>query len=528
MALRTQGFALSALPQAPSIPSNIGVVDPQKIYDATVRALQVGDAISMAANNRRLALAQNELATQTADAGVKRLPFATQADIAQNQNLAGLNTPDVTALRRNQLFAQGFGDISGNINRGNVNTFLGQQPIEQQAATALTGKPPTTESGTVQRDANGNIVSTSQAGVNFGDKTVPTNTSTSTIPGGVQLTPLPSAGGISPGTVIQTIGQGGKINTEVAQTPRSLFTATISSPIRAIGPEVDPQTGQLINDQYEVMKQTPVGIEPTGTILKVPHGSPAPGQMIGASVPQGQPGAQGQPGQAGQPAQPVTNAASSPFTGRINAEIASKNRMEALNDVAASAESTNAMQANIQNAKAAVEQYNKDAILPNAVRGKLGFLPSVQAVNAAKSQFVSDIMGKLRGAGRVTQQEVQYASAAYPDPSQAESVQNHNIEYLTQLSDTIAKRRAYEYNAIKDGLLPSDAKIAAIDKFRIAPPPAAGASATPVSTAAPAATATNATIPEFGSEQEAEAAAKAGTLTTGQKVKIGGVTGTWQ
>ncbi len=159
--------------------------------------------------------------------------------------------------------------------------------------------------------------------------------------------------------------------------------------------------------------------------------------------------------------------------------------------------STAAMASNVDKADKAIQEYNKDSILPNAIKGNLGFLPSVQAVNAAKSQFVSDIMGKLRGAGRVTQQEVQYASDAYPGPTQAESVQKQNIQYLRDLTDTVQKRQAYEYNAINDGLTPPAAKMAALQKFPIPPPanftpssgstpPAAGATSPTVTPATPA------------------------------------------
>jgi hypothetical protein len=84
MALNTSGFGLSALPRAPEIPSNIGKIDVQGIYDAVQRALQVSDAVKMGAPRQSLELAQNALGQDQARAQQQVLPSATQFALAQN------------------------------------------------------------------------------------------------------------------------------------------------------------------------------------------------------------------------------------------------------------------------------------------------------------------------------------------------------------------------------------------------------------------------------------------------------------
>ncbi len=480
-ALNTNGFALSALPRAPDIPSNIGKIDVKAIYDAVQHGLSVADAVRLGAPRESLERAQDQLGTQTAIAGQQRLPFATQADIAQNQASASQNAPDLIGARHALASTQIGADTTGQQNRQTVLSTVGSMSPIAQTALAETGKLPTSETSGVGRDANGNIVVKRDSSVAIGDTSVPTNTSTSTGPGGPQITPLPTgANGVSPGWVVTTVGPDGQLQSHVAPAPQAMFKATLSSPVRFAGSPVDPATGQIPNDEYEVIRRTALGDEPTSIILKVPHGSPPPGELIsprGTAAPAGGTAAPagGTAAPAGGAAAPAGGAAApAPFVGRIGFELAAKNKQEALNDLASSAESTNALKANIDHAAQAIQQYNQDSVLPNYVRSKLPFLPSVQAVNAAKSQFVSDIMGKLRGAGRVTQQEVQYASSAYPSAEQAQPVQESNIAYLRELSDVVSNRRVYEYNAIKEGLLPSDAKMAAIQKYPILPPPVAG------------------------------------------------------
>lgn len=81
----TRGFALSALPRAPSIPSNVGKVDVAAMYDAVQRGLQTGNDLRMAAPRQRTELATLGLQAAKADAGVRTLPSETALALARNE-----------------------------------------------------------------------------------------------------------------------------------------------------------------------------------------------------------------------------------------------------------------------------------------------------------------------------------------------------------------------------------------------------------------------------------------------------------
>lgn len=83
MALKTQGFALSALPRAPQIPGNIGQVDVKEIYDGVRRGLDSLEAVRRAPQGMALADAQMNAATQQAPLATRGVLAETEAKEAQ-------------------------------------------------------------------------------------------------------------------------------------------------------------------------------------------------------------------------------------------------------------------------------------------------------------------------------------------------------------------------------------------------------------------------------------------------------------
>lgn len=453
--LQTQGFQ-AQLPPIPVIPDSLGKVDVKSIYDRVVQGLQTGDAIRTETARQKAEDEQLKLAQQTALAGQAVLPSETAAKIGQSNVLAAQNSPGVATR-------------SGALASDRLDTLLAdtafQNTLSPQQRVILASKGvPTTSTFSQGRGPNGELTQTAIETAQLpGAAPQPISTSTSTGAAPFALAPA-GPGGISLGTLVSN-GKGGQ---EVVHAPPAMLQNVVGTEPIFLGTK--PNASGVLEDEYIIREFNAMGGTRDGAKFTQASGLPPPmatgirafaatGGSLN-SAPASSPGRD----------QILKNAQTQAMSGKMQAELNAKNKLEALNDIAASAESTSALQSNIEKADKAIQDYNKDAILPNVVRGNLGFLPSVQAVNAAKSQFVSDIMGKLRGAGRVTQQEVQYASDAYPGPTQAKEVQQQNIQYLRDLSETVAQRRAYEYNAIINGMTPADAKMAAIHQFKIPPP----------------------------------------------------------
>jgi hypothetical protein len=476
--LQTGGFSLSALPQAPNFPSNLGKFDPLQVNANTEASLKLASDLFNFQAEQKAKQAQLAQAAAQAQGATAVVPSATGAAIAGNLQSSALAAPDVVKAKKSGILAGLDADLAATqLQRDKIRAATNVRSglsDAQQVAMDTNSLPKSSVTDT--KVVDGKIVSTQNAGVNVGGEVVPTATATETSPAAPVFTPVPvGANGVSPGTAITSFG-GGAPKTSFAPAPLAILNKqTVSSEWEPDGYTIDPQTHQITSDNYRrKLLQRDGSFKLDDKVTAVPHGV-SPDALL---APTQAPSAQNQVGPLAAPsATPSTQAAvdaavaKNASTGRDLIQLAAKNKQEALNDLAASAEANNAMAANVDKADKAIQDYNKNSILPNAVRGHMGFLPSVQAVEAAKSQFVSDIMGKLRGAGRVTQQEVQYASAAYPSAEQAQSVQQANIQYLRDLTNTVAQRRAYEYNAIKDGVTPADAKMAAIQKIPIPPPP---------------------------------------------------------
>ena len=125
--LKTQGFQLSALPRAPNIPGNVGMVDIKAIDDGVRRGLANFEAIRQAPKSMMLADAQAD--AQTAQAPLKTRGLLAQTEASEQQlpirtglladqaTVSAAQTPVVAASAENvknaqAMSAQQFADFS--------------------------------------------------------------------------------------------------------------------------------------------------------------------------------------------------------------------------------------------------------------------------------------------------------------------------------------------------------------------------------------------------------------------------------
>lgn len=110
MALKTQGFALSALPRAPRIPGNVGVVDVKAIYDGVKQGLDAFETARRAPRSMLLADAQMQAQTEQAPLATRGVLAQTEAAEAQGPLntaiLAERASPERIELERQALLAR--------------------------------------------------------------------------------------------------------------------------------------------------------------------------------------------------------------------------------------------------------------------------------------------------------------------------------------------------------------------------------------------------------------------------------------
>lgn len=117
-ALQTQGFALSAFPRSPNIPSNVGVIDAKAVYDGVKQGLATSELLRQAPQSMALADAQN--AAETAQAPLRTRQVLAQTQGAEQQTplrttlLAEEASPEVLGARRALLTTQAAG-AQGNL-----------------------------------------------------------------------------------------------------------------------------------------------------------------------------------------------------------------------------------------------------------------------------------------------------------------------------------------------------------------------------------------------------------------------------
>lgn len=127
MALQTKGFALSALPTAPKIPGNVGLVDVKEIYDGVKRGLESFEAARRAPAG--MALADAQMAAETAQA-----PLGARMALAQTEGVEA-QTPLKTAL----LASEASPEMQEAKRQALLNRSTKQPSGDVQLATSLAG-----------------------------------------------------------------------------------------------------------------------------------------------------------------------------------------------------------------------------------------------------------------------------------------------------------------------------------------------------------------------------------------------------
>lgn len=145
MALKTQGFTLSALPRAPQVPGNIGKIDVKEVYDGVRRGLESFELARTAAP--RMALADAEIAAKTAEAplGTRGLLAETEAKEAQlplrTSLLASEASPEMQEAKRQALLNRSIKSPSGDVqlatNLANAKLRLAEDPNDAAAAQLI-------------------------------------------------------------------------------------------------------------------------------------------------------------------------------------------------------------------------------------------------------------------------------------------------------------------------------------------------------------------------------------------------------
>lgn len=145
MALKTQGFTLSALPRAPQVPGNIGKIDVKEIYDGVRRGLESFELARTAAP--RMALADAEIAAKTEQAPLATRGLLAQTEAAEQQLpirtslLAAEASPEMQEAKRQALLNRGTKAPSGDIQLAsalaNAKIRLAEDPNDAAAAQLI-------------------------------------------------------------------------------------------------------------------------------------------------------------------------------------------------------------------------------------------------------------------------------------------------------------------------------------------------------------------------------------------------------
>lgn len=497
----TRGFALSALPQAPAIPSNVGKVDVAAIYDAVQRGLQTGNDLRMAAPRQRAELAGLGAQTAKADAEVKTLPSTTQATINTADRASALAAPDMVQSERNLALAQRGTDTLAAQNAGADQKFLGGLPAANRLVFAKEGPSTVATEGTV-RDAKGNLVTTQSKTAKIGGAEVPVSSSTSTTPTTPIITPIGGAGGLPIGNLVQTVGADGKPVTQVVQAPLSaLNNINTGTTWQKVGSRRDPETGNQ-KDVYQAFTTSAIpGAQPT------PHGAPV--EVTAGSGP---------PGTAG------ASSSEQPFL--------SKDALKAIDDTQGEISTLSSRKIELENIANASEALINSNLGAGRVSGPIaaffGLAPAQEFVGSVQNALQTALQ-PLRGTGRVSNTEFNQALSALPKITDQPETIRAKLKYLNLATDWAMTRQQHYLENLGSGLNRYQAFQRAQKETPIPEVPdfySGGGAAAPATQPAPAAT-TASQNPVFASEAEAAAAHAAGKIKPGDKITVAGQSGVW-
>lgn len=412
MALQTGGFALSQFARTPQIPTNVGKLDVNGIYDSVVKGLQTSDALRTTLARQRAEDANFETARQQSLAQQQVLPSQTEATIATNTRTGALASPEIVQREAGKTLAGLDADLVAEQNRRNDLKFQSALSPEQRFVLAQKG-PQTATTDTVVRNPDNSVTSKESTNFNVGGTAVPGSTKESTSPGPL-LIPLQGPNGTTFGTVISSVGPDGKPSISHISTPGSLLNQNAGTTYQLIGTKIDEQGNKKF--MVQAMTQTLAGGAPK------PVGSPRELATI-RGLPGIDPEVSNEQGQA----------------------FISKDASKAIEDAQGALQGLQTRKLELQNITNAADAFTKDTTgrFAGPIRASLGDAKAQEFVGSVQNAL-STALQPLRGTGRVSQTEFNQALSALPKvDDQAETIRN-KLNYLNLVTDWgLAREQSY-------------------------------------------------------------------------------------
>ncbi len=494
----TDRGSLSDLPATPQIPQNIGKVDVGAIYDRVAQALQISHAIA----NEPLTTAQNaaQAGTAIAQAGAQRqvLPSQTAATIAENQ-AASQQAPIKTRLlstQTNRLTNTEQSDTAAKNAKNNEDKL--QSDLNSIYANAGI------KYGPEQADAVGKAKSNLIHKIN-------------TTPGGLYNEPVVGPNGVPIGSVIGYMGPNGpEVHAMPIPTMMARQGSSFSAPKLIGAGKPNPQTGEPMTDQYQIDELNPFGLIVKSFVREVPHGAPAPygpdqGSGVGANAPSAPVDSPTAPA-ASSPATTTSPSSllSAPAAGSnkplaspsqdrapafqnrtlatstvpiplppginpnseaaVNYRIKTQERLDKqksddLATLTARAGTIGSTQASLATLRDDLNSEQDSLLGSGPGVGRIPFRPTVNEVSGDKANFVQQTIGKLKGVGRITDNELKFAIGNFPAADMQPEVQNKRYDFWLNLANAAQHRNEYATELVNQGYdLPTADKLA-IQKF---------------------------------------------------------------
>lgn len=179
--LATGGFALSALPRAPDIPANVGVLDVKGIYDRTVQGMQTNEAMRTAL--ARQMATDEALKAQRVEALAQQqvIPAQAASQIATANRTTALASPQIVGQEVAKTATGLDADLAAEQNRRDNTKFLSSLSAPQRLVLAAKG-PETNTTGSSILGPNGNVHSTTSETATVGGVVVPVSSQTQDSP----------------------------------------------------------------------------------------------------------------------------------------------------------------------------------------------------------------------------------------------------------------------------------------------------------------------------------------------------------
>jgi hypothetical protein len=454
---KTQGFALSALPEAPRVPQNVGMVDMKAIQDGVRRGLETFEAVRRMP--RSMILADAQMAAQTAQA-----PLETRGLLAQTQGieqqtplrtaiLAAEASPEMLEAKRQALLNRSTRQASGDVQLASAlaaaKQRLAEDPNDAAAAQLVSVLEPMAIKKSAASMADPRAVM--EAGLT---KAADANAVRSAIATDRNVT-----------------------QTSIAEQNRASAEARAAAELIA---------REKIAEAARTQSQTNTEIAARGRV----------------------------------------DASRAAYTGKIYETAAQKNE-KVKEELAA-----------LRVLDATAQEYMDSTLGAGVFVGSSPMIALRSIVGddtgknfvAATAMSMKSAVETMRGLGAMSEREFEAAMSQLPKTNEPESAIRLKLDYLNLIRPWMAARNDMFLDRVANGASPMQAHELV---RRALPMPVMGStsssepSGTPAQQNLPAPATATPSIVEFQTAAEADAAGAAGTIKPGQRIRVGGQTGTW-